>query len=113
MREIPPKIVGELLGQLGLSTKSRRKGGRGKQVRYYCLNCEDVAFNFQVLDHRTRKLQERERKRRQQQSDNERHRRALQTRYGISDSQSPVGQSSQPVATPQGLLSWSIKASQY
>ncbi|NER45836.1 MAG: DUF3854 domain-containing protein [Symploca sp. SIO1A3] len=99
-KDTPTKIVGELLSQMGLSTKSRRIGARGKQVRYYCLNCEDVAFNFQVLDHRTRKLQERERKRRQQQSDNERHRRALQTRYGISDSQSPVGKSSQPVVTP-------------
>ena len=99
--KIPPtKIVGELLSQLGLSTKSRRLGVRGNRVRFYCLNCDDVAFNFQVLDHRQRKLQEKERRRRQEQEDNERHRSVLQTRYGIGTSESQATKDSQPVSTP-------------
>ncbi|NER48433.1 MAG: DUF3854 domain-containing protein [Symploca sp. SIO1A3] len=98
-KDTPTKIVGVLLEQLGLSTKSRRLGARGNRTRHYCLNCEDVAFNSQVLDYRQRKLQERERRRREEQEINERHRRVLQDRYGIVDPQSNVGQDSQPVST--------------
>ena len=96
-KDTPTKIVGELLSQLGLSTKSRRIGPRGKQVRYYCLNCEDVAFNSQVLDYRQRKCSERERRLLLEQEVNEPHKRILQTRHEIGESQSLVDQSSQPV----------------
>ncbi|NER25782.1 MAG: DUF3854 domain-containing protein [Symploca sp. SIO1C2] len=99
-KDSPTKIVGDLLSQLGLSTKSRRLGARGKQVRHYCLNCEDVAFNSKVLDYRTKKREERERRRLQEQEDNERHRRALQIRYGSIEPQSKVEQGLQPVVTP-------------
>ncbi|BAT56633.1 hypothetical protein NOS3756_56450 (plasmid) [Nostoc sp. NIES-3756] len=52
--ESPVWILSQYLGQLGLSTQSRRPLEDGKRVRYYRLCTEDVAFAQQVLEYRQR-----------------------------------------------------------
>ncbi|NET58981.1 MAG: DUF3854 domain-containing protein [Symploca sp. SIO2E6] len=96
----PNKIVGMLLQQLGLSSQSRQERAGGKRIRKYSLISDDVIFNQEVCDYRRLKREERERKLRQEQEDNERHRRALQFRYGIGEPQSKASQGLHPRHTP-------------
>ena len=96
----PNKIVGMLLQQLGLSSQSRQERVGGKRIRKYSLISDDVIFNQGVVDYRRLKREERERKLRQEQEDNERHRRALQFRYGRGEPLFKAEQGLQPRHTP-------------
>ncbi|MGB7442253.1 MAG: plasmid replication protein, CyRepA1 family [Coleofasciculaceae cyanobacterium] len=55
------KIIGELLSQLGLKTRCRQEGIGTERVRVYKLADEVVDFAHQVLLHRQRRREEKER----------------------------------------------------
>ncbi len=86
----PMWIVSQYLGQIGLSTQSRRQGARGQQVRRYGLNPDDLAFALQVIEHRQRKRQERERMRQEERERNAYHAARVQSLYSSQPSARPV-----------------------
>ncbi len=89
----PMWLVGVLIGQLGLKTVSRKKGKRGKQVRYYSLAKENTIFALLVLQYRIKQREEKAIKELEQQQKNKEHQDRMQTQYGIEPP--PI-----PVATP-------------
>ena len=79
----PTWLLSMLLDQLGLKMTSRRKGGKGKQVRYYSLTVEDLSFAIDVLQHRERQREEKAQKERERLERARIHQTRMQTMYGI------------------------------
>ncbi|MBD2254874.1 hypothetical protein [Nostoc parmelioides] len=86
--ESPVWILSQYLGQLSLSTQSRRPLEDGKQVRYYRLNAEDVAFAQRVLEYRQRQRDDREKRRQKEREVQAAYEARMQAMYGI-DAPSP------------------------
>ncbi|BAY41716.1 hypothetical protein NIES2111_61120 (plasmid) [Nostoc sp. NIES-2111] len=87
--ESPVWILSQYLGQLGLSTQSRRPMEDGKRVRYYRLNAEDVAFARKVLGYRQRLREERERRRQEEKEAQAAYAARMQAMYGIDAPSNP------------------------
>ncbi|VEP15638.1 conserved hypothetical protein [Hyella patelloides LEGE 07179] len=79
----PIWLLSTLIDQLGLKMTSRRKGGKGLQVRYYSLTVEDLSFAIDVLQYRERQREEKELKERERLSKERIHQAMMQTQYGI------------------------------
>jgi hypothetical protein len=79
----PIWLLSTLLDQLGLKMTSRRRGGKGKQVRYYSLTVEDLSFAIDVLQHRERQREEKAQKERERLQKERLHQARMQTLYGI------------------------------
>jgi flagellar biosynthesis regulator FlaF len=86
----PQWILGKYLTQLGLSTSSRRVGGRGEQVRYYSLDPDNLDFAKKVLAYRQQVREQKERSRQLDREIAERRIAGLQAQYGIAPDSSPV-----------------------
>jgi len=82
------KIIGEFLGQLALSTIARRPNGE-KRLRVYSVNPDDVEFLLQVLSHRQRKREEREKRRQEAAERNARHAAVIQRQWGVESPSTP------------------------
>ena len=87
--ESPVWILSQFLGQLALSTQSRRPLEDGKRVRYYRLSTEDVAFARQVLGYRQRLRDERERRRQEEQEQQAAYAARMQSMYGVKTPSTP------------------------
>jgi hypothetical protein len=87
--ESPVWILSQYLGQLSLSTQSRRPMEDGKRVRYYKLSTEDVAFARQVLGYRQRLRDERERRRQEEREAQVAYAARMQAMYGINAPSNP------------------------
>ena len=83
-------LLSMLLDQLGLKMTSRRKGGKGKQVRYYSLTIEDLSLAIDVLQHRERQREEKAQKERERLEKERIHQARMQTQYGIAPPTSSV-----------------------
>jgi hypothetical protein len=81
--ESPVWILSQYLGQLSLSTQSRRPLEDGKRVRYYRLHTEDVAFTRKVLEYRQRLREDRERRRQEEREAQVAYAARMQTMYSI------------------------------
>ena len=79
----PIWLLSTLLDQLGLKMTSRRKGGKGKQVRYYSLTVEDLSFAIDVLQHRERQREEKALKEQERLEKERIYQTRMQTTYGI------------------------------
>ena len=79
----PIWLLSTLLDQLGLKMTSRRRGGKGKQIRYYSLTVEDLSFAIDVLQHRERQREEKAQKERERLEKERLHQARMQTKYGI------------------------------
>ena len=82
------KIIGEFLGQLAISTISRRPNN-GSRLRLYQVNPDDVEFLLQVLEYRKRRREERERKRQKAAERNALHAAEVQRRGGVESPSTP------------------------
>ncbi|WP_237088430.1 plasmid replication protein, CyRepA1 family [Nostoc sp. PCC 7120 = FACHB-418] len=87
--ESPIWILSQYLGQLALSTQSRRPLEDGKRVRYYRLSTEDVAFTQKVLEYRQRLRDERERRRQEEREAQAAYAARIQAMYGIDAPSTP------------------------
>ncbi|MBD2492110.1 plasmid replication protein, CyRepA1 family [Aulosira sp. FACHB-615] len=81
--ESPVWILSQYLGQLALTTLSRRPTENGQRVRYYRLDPDDVAFARNVLVYRQAQREERERRRQQEQAQNAAYAARMQSMYGL------------------------------
>ncbi len=79
----PLWLMGVLINQLGLKTVSRKKGGRGQQVKFYSLAVEETAFAIEVLQYRIDQRQEKAKKEQEQRDKNQLHRAMMESQYGI------------------------------
>jgi hypothetical protein len=87
-KDSPTKIIGEFLGQLAISTISRRPNN-GSRLRVYQANPDDIEFLLQVLDYRERRREERERKRQEAAERNARHAAEMSRRWGVDSPSTP------------------------
>jgi hypothetical protein len=87
--ESPVWILSQFLGQLSLSTKSRRPMEDGKRVRYYRLCTEDVAFARKVLEYRQRLRDEREKRRQEEREQQAAYAARMQSMYGVNAPSNP------------------------
>ncbi len=79
----PMWLMGELLRQLGLKTASRKKGGRGQQVKFYSLAVEETAFAIEVLQYRIDQRQEKAKRELEQLELNQLRSAMMHSQYGI------------------------------
>ncbi|MBD2302785.1 plasmid replication protein, CyRepA1 family [Nostoc sp. FACHB-190] len=87
--ESPVWILSQYLGQLALTTQSRRPTENGQRVRYYHLDPDDVAFARQVLVYRQTQRAERKRRRQQEQAQNAAYVARMQAMYGSNAPSNP------------------------
>ncbi|HEY9799474.1 MAG TPA: hypothetical protein V6D25_03890 [Leptolyngbyaceae cyanobacterium] len=87
--ESPIWILSQYLGQLALSTQSRRPLEDGKRVRYYRLSSEDVAFARKVLEYRQRLREDRERRRQEEREQQAAYAARMQAMYGVNAPSTP------------------------
>lgn len=86
----PIWLLSTLLDQLGLKMTSRRKGGKGQQVRYYSLTVEETSFAIDVLQHRERQREEKAQNERERLEKERIHQARMQNLYGIDPPDPPI-----------------------
>lgn len=87
--ESPVWILSQYLGQMALTTQSRRPTENGQRVRYYRLDPDDVAFARQVLVYRQAQRAQRERRRQEEQALQAAYAARMQTMYGVNTPSTP------------------------
>jgi hypothetical protein len=84
VKSSPAWILGMLINQLGLKTKSCKRGGRGQQILYYSLAVKELIFAHDVLRYRQQQRILKEERQQQRQSENRLHQIMMATQYGFN-----------------------------